>query len=122
MLGQKQEAPPTADPSPPPPPVPVTSATTPPVWRPPDTTPPLVGSGSSAPAPVSPELAKARAAEEAKDWKKLKSLLDKRVRAGKASTEEAQMLFDACTALKDKSCVEAVRAKYLDVSPASSQQ
>ena len=97
---------------PPPPPPPATSATTPPIWHPPEA--PLVTPSStpSAAPSASPELVKARAAAEAKDFKKVKTLLDKRVLKGKSSPEEAQLLFKACVALKDKSCADAVKAKH----------
>jgi hypothetical protein len=95
-----------------PPPIPVTSATTPPIWAPPTaTTPAATTSTTSAPAP-SPELVKARAASDAKDFKKVKSLLDKKVRGGKCAPEESQLLFRACAQLKDKACTDAVKAKH----------
>jgi len=98
------------DDNPPPPPP---SATTPPIWHPPE--PPTTGatsSASTAPAAASPDLSKARAAVEAKDFKKVRTLLEKRVRAGKGAGEEAQLVHRACVALKDKACADAVKAKY----------
>ena len=93
-----------------PPPVPVTSATTPPIWHPPD---PVGGPSGTTPAPpTSPDLVKARAAAEAKDFKKVRTLLEKKVRGGKCVPEESQLVFRACVALKDKTCSEAVKAKH----------
>ncbi len=90
------------------PPPPITSATTPPAWQPPE---PATSVSVTAP-PTSVDLPKARAAAEQKDWKKVRALLEKKVRAGKALTEEAQLELDACIASKDKACAEAVHAKY----------
>jgi hypothetical protein len=103
------------------PPVPLTSATTPPIWAPPDsngTAPPSTSSAASATAPSNPELAKARAAADAKDFKKVRSLLEKKVRGGKGGPEEAQLVFHACVQLKDKACSEAVKAKHPEVTAA----
>jgi hypothetical protein len=113
MLGQKPPPEPTAEP-PEPKPLPVTSATTPPVFTADPGPPP---STSTSAMPPSTDLAKARAAADAKDWKKVKGILEKKARAGKASADEAQLAFDACTATKDKSCVDAVKAKYPMLSP-----
>jgi hypothetical protein len=102
------------DEQPPPPPLPVTSATTPHVWSPPESPPQATGvvtpgpSASSQPAP-SPDLVKARAAADTKDWKKVRALLEKKVKSGKGSADEAQLVSDACTAMKDKACVDAVK-------------
>ncbi len=97
-----------------PPPIPVTSATTPPIWAPPTATTPTASTTATAALPPSAELLKARAAADAKDFKKVKSILDKKVRGGKCAPEESQLLFRACSQLKDKACVEAVRAKHPD--------
>lgn len=97
-----------------PPPVPVTSATTPPIWSPPTAATPTATTTTTAAPPPSPELVKARAAADAKDFKKVKSLLDKKVRGGKCAPEESQLLFRACVQLKDKACTEAVKAKHPD--------
>ncbi len=105
--------PPEAD-LPLPPPVPITSATTPPIWAPPEP----VGQPASPTPPNAPppsaELVKARAAADAKDFKKVRTLLEKKVRGGKCAPEEAQLVFRACVQLKDKACVEGVRAKHPD--------
>ena len=90
------------------PPPPITSATTPPIWQPPEP----VASASVAVVPTSVDLPKARAAAEQKDWKKVRALLEKKVRAGKALPEEAQLTLDACIAAKDKACADGVHAKY----------
>ena len=100
--------------TPPPPPVPLTSATTPPIWSPPTTVTTTAASTGPATPPPSPELVKARAAADAKDFKKVKALLDKKVRGGKCAPEESQLLFRACVQLKDKACSEAVKAKHPD--------
>ena len=55
---------------------------------------------------------KARQANDAKDFKKVRTILEKKVRAGKCAPEESQLLFHACAQLKDKACTEAVRAKH----------
>jgi hypothetical protein len=119
MMGKKQ---PTVeiDPPPPPPP-PVTGATTPPIWHPPEgpstastTTSASTSATTASPPPASPELVKARAASDAKDFKKVRELLEKRVRKGKCLPEESQLVFKACTALKDNACAAAVRAKHPD--------
>ena len=95
-----------------PPPIPVTSATTPPIWAPPTTTVETGSSSSAAVPSASPELVKARQANDTKDFKKVKSILEKKVRGGKCAPEESQLLFRACVQLKDKACTEAVRAKH----------
>jgi hypothetical protein len=101
---------PAPTPAPVPVPVPTTAVTTPPVWHPPEPKgpPPEASAGSSSDT----DLAKARAASDAGEWKKVRSLLEKKVRSGKASSDEAQLLLDACTILRDRSCVEAVKAKH----------
>jgi hypothetical protein len=92
--------------------VPITSATTPPIWSPPEV------ATEPVPAPAqptaSPELVKARAAAEAKDFKKVRSLLEKKARSTRCVPEEAQLVFRACVQLKDKACAEAVKAKHPD--------
>jgi hypothetical protein len=103
--------------APPPPPIPITSATTPPIWAPPTSATPVDSSSSGGVPSASPELVKARQANDAKDFKKVRSILDKKVRGGKCAPEESQLLFHACAQLKDKACTEAVRAKHpADVS------
>ncbi|MDB4935059.1 MAG: hypothetical protein JWP87_2031 [Labilithrix sp.] len=114
----KANKPPPAPEPPVAPPAPVTSATTPPAWAPPETTTVAVATsaGTSAVPAVNPDLTKARTAADAKDFKKVRSLLEKKVRAGKGSPEEAQLVFRACTQLKDKACAEGVKAKNPDVT------
>jgi hypothetical protein len=116
LMVKKGGAEPAPTGEPPPVTTPVTSATTPPVWVPPVATPPPVDTTqptTTAAAPAqSPEFAKAREAAEGKDWKKVRTLLEKRVKGGKATPEEAQLLFEACAAIKDKACISAVTAKY----------
>jgi hypothetical protein len=110
MMGKK---PTPVDVDPPLPPPPVISATAPPIWQPPEGpgTPSTGPTTPSAPT-ASPELVKARAAAEAKEFKKVRTLLEKRVRAGKCLPEESQLVFRACVALKDKACSDAVKAKH----------
>jgi len=116
MLGQKPAASAQPDPAPPPTPVVVTSATTPPIWHPPEAPATAAsGAGSGSAAPSNPDLAKAKAAAEAKDFKKVRSLLEKKVKGGKGTGEEAALLGSACLQLKDKSCLEAVRKSHPDV-------
>jgi len=115
IMGKKDQPDPT------PVPIPVTSATptttTPPIWAPPDTGGPL----PTAPVPAvsaNPDLTKARAAATAGEYKKVRTLLEKKVKAGKGSPEEAALLLQACTSLKDKACVEMVKAKHPEIVPA----
>lgn len=106
-VGKRKEAEPSA--SVVPLPAPAASATTPPVWAPPE-------APASAPAaPPNPDLLKARALAQAGDYKKVRALLEKKVKSGKASKEEASLLADACMALKDKACVEAAKAKRPEI-------
>lgn len=109
----------SAEPSPPPsattvasvPPTATATAlgTAPPIWAPPEPSPP------PSPEPTestSPDLAKAKELAEAGEHKKVRALLEKRVKAGKGSDEEASLLLDACVALRDKACIESVKAKH----------
>ncbi len=96
-------------PLPAPTPAPVASATAPPVWAPPETAAPP----PTAPAPPpSPELAKARVLAQAGETKKVRALLEKKVKSGKSSKEEAALLLEACTALRDKACIDMVKSKH----------
>lgn len=89
-------------------PLPETTATTPPIYRAPE---PAYDAGPPAP-PASTEYTKARLAADASDWKKVRSLLDKRVHGGKAPADEAALLARACRELRDKACTEYVRKTY----------
>lgn len=89
-------------------PLPETTATTPPIYRAPEAP---YDAGPPAPPP-SAEYTKARAAADASDWKKVRSLLDKRVHGGKAPIDEAVLLVRACRELRDKTCTEYVRKTY----------
>lgn len=120
MLGKvhSSQASPSVEPAPKP--VPVTSAaatatataTTPPVWAPPETATP-------APPPPAPsaetDLSKAQALSQAGDHKKVRALLEKKVKAGKASHEEASILMESCLILRDRTCVAVIKAKHPDV-------
>jgi hypothetical protein len=108
-------------PPPPPPPPPVSAPTAPPIWTPPD------GVTTAAPATATPaavdagppsELALARAASEKKDYKRVKLLLDKKVRSGRGSSEEIQLLRDACERTKDKACLDAIKKLAARPAPA----
>lgn len=108
--------PPRPAPTPAPAPIPVTSATAPPVWAPPDTggttTAAPTGSPSTSASAGAADLAKAREAAEHKEHKKVRTILEKKVKAGKGSPEEVELLLAACVALKDKACVDAAKAKH----------
>ncbi len=104
MLGQKSDPEPLIPPDPQP--VPVTSATTPPVFTVDQGPPPVPSSGPPS------DLQQAQAAADAKNYEKVKTILEKKTRAGKSSDAEAKLCLDACTQTKDKSCVKAIKAKY----------
>jgi len=102
----------SADPAPPPPPpTPATSATTPPVWTPPDTTPTGSGASTATKPAVDPDFVKAKEAAAKGDHKKVRALLQPRVKSGKATSEEHELLLESCTALKDKACIELAKSK-----------
>ena len=120
LIGKGQGSPPAASAEPRP--VSVTSAaptatataTAPPVWAPPDlggAPPPTPAAAASVPA----DVAKARTLSEAGDHKKVRALLEKKVKAGKANHEEATILLESCLILRDKGCVEAIKTKHPDV-------
>lgn len=110
VLGRGEKPAPTEAP----PPVPSTPVTTPPTYPLPE---PPGPAPTSAPPPgtPSPELQKAREAQDKKDYKKVKALLEKKVKAGKANREEAQLLMDACGNLKDRACVDLVRKTHPEI-------
>jgi hypothetical protein len=104
MLGKTSAATASAEPSPPPPP-PSAPVTAPPIWTPPE----LPASAPRADGgPTEPSLA-AQVAFAKKDWRKVRSLLDKKHKAGKATVEELQMLYVACDKLKDGACLASLR-------------
>ena len=111
LMGQAPP-PPTSDVAPPP--VPITSATTPPAWNQPEPTPQASGaaSPSASAAQLGADLVRARAAADAKDFKRVRLLLEKKVRSGKCAPEESQLVFRACTVLKDRVCTAEVKAKH----------
>jgi hypothetical protein len=81
----------------------------PPAWTSPENAaPPLPWSSAS----VSPDLAKARAFAEAGEPKRVRATLEKKLKAGKLSRQEAVLLADACVVLRDRACIDAVHAKY----------
>ena len=92
------------------------SPTAPPVWAPAfegvaAEAAGAVATASAAPEvrPPSPELRKALVAFERGDHKKVRALLEKRVRSGKGATDEARIVASSCAALGDKACVDALR-------------
>jgi len=110
MLGKSPAA--TEPPPPPPPPPPTDSAgpiAPPPIWQPPE--PPSTVSTTSTKIDAGPpsEAEQAKAALEKKDYKKVRTLLAKKVEGGKGTPDEASMLIEACTKLKDKVCVEKAK-------------
>ena len=124
LLGKGHAAQPDASAEPQPQPVAVTSATAPaatatvtapPVWAPPETAAPTPAPAPAPAASVDPDLAKARTLSEAGDHKKVRALLEKKVKAGKANHEEATLLMESCLALRDKACVQSIKAKHPDV-------
>lgn len=89
--------------------LPSAEPTVPPIWAPPETAAPP----TPAP-PTNPDLAKARAFAQAGEHKKVRGLLEKKLKTGKATSEEAAVLLESCTALRDKACSELVKAKFPD--------
>jgi hypothetical protein len=85
------------------------------VWHAPEPPAPPSSALAALVDPPSPDLVKARAAADAKDWKKVRTILEKKARAGKASPDEAELAFDACNQTKDKACADAIKAKSPDV-------
>ena len=108
MLGQSTQPTVQTDPPPPPPPP---SATTPPIFVPPDNG----GPQPTAPPFASTELAKARTAADAKDYKKVRTLLERKVKAGQSNREEAMLLLESCSVLKDKPCVALCKKAHPDL-------
>jgi hypothetical protein len=110
MMG-KAAPPASAEPPPPPPPPPL-SATAPPIYMPPDTHPPATGSTTSSSAhkstPSEAESAAAKAALEKKKYKDAKTILEKMLKAGTATTDDLGMLHEACERLMDKKCLIAL--------------
>lgn len=94
-----------------PPPPPPSTATAPPIWAAPEAPPPTV----VAPA-VNADVLKGRQLAQAGEHKKVRVLLEKRVRAGTATRDEVTLVLEACVALRDKACVQAIRAKYPDAA------
>lgn len=110
LLGKKAAPAAQDEPSTPPP---LPAPTPPPVWNPPEAQrAPATPAPTSAPPASSPELTKALSAAAVRDHKKVRALLEKKVRAGQGTAQEAQLVRDACEVLRDKACLDAVaRAK-----------
>jgi pSer/pThr/pTyr-binding forkhead associated (FHA) protein len=66
-------------------------------------------------APPSKALEEAQAAALRGDPQTVRSLLEKRVRDGKASLDEARLVRAACKQMGDKACSEDVKARYPDL-------
>lgn len=99
----------TAEPPPPPPPPPL-SATAPPIYMPPDSNP-AVTAATTASAPHKPtaseqESQTAKGYMEKKKYKDAKAVLEKKMKAGTATSDDMTMLHDACEKLKDTKCVK----------------
>ena len=104
----KPIVPPQAEP---PPPTPPPSSTRPPVWAPVDTGPPPKAEPPS-------DLVRAQSALEAKDYKKVKGILEAKVKAGRGTSEERDVLQNACALLKDKACLAMIKKAGFVGSPA----
>ena len=59
-----------------------------------------------------PDARRARALADAGEHKKVRTPLEKKVKAGKGTDEEAAVLMESCIALLDKACLDAVKAKH----------
>jgi hypothetical protein len=111
MLGGSPDSPPQTDP---PPVIPSSAPTTPPTYQQPE--PVGLPPPTSAPPPgQSPEYVKAKEAAEKKDYKKVKAILGPRMKNSRTTNEEAQLLMEACTSLKDKACMEMVRKAHPEI-------
>lgn len=98
---------PTTDPVPV---IPSTPAVPPPTFAAPDYGP------APAPAPAaSPELVKAREANAKNDFKKVRTILTPKVKGGKSTRDEAQLLGEACVNLRDKACMDLVKKQHPEV-------
>lgn len=110
-LGKRQTAPPTplAEPRREPVATTTVTATAPPVWAPPDTggPPPAASAARSG----NQDLERARVLVSAGEQKKVRALLEKKVREGKASQEEVAILLVACSILRDRACLAMVQSK-----------
>lgn len=88
----------------------VAPPTAPPVWTPPEAAPVAPPADVDAGhAPPSPEAKRAAAAFEKGEHKKVRALLEKKARSGKATPAEARLVSLSCAALADRACIEALR-------------
>jgi hypothetical protein len=108
LMGQSTPGTPTASAEPPPPPPPPPSATTPPIYVPPDTTPTGPSTAGLAKAPDADTVA-ARAAFDKKQYKTVRTIVEKKIKSGNATTEDLALLAQACEKLKDKNCVATLK-------------
>lgn len=109
VMGKGAAASASAEPTtPPPPPPPPPSATTPPIWAPPETNPGPATSVPHKPTPSELETQAAKTALEKKKYKDARAILEKKVKAGTATSEDLGMLKEACEKLKDAKCLAAL--------------
>ena len=62
--------------------------------------------------PYAGDTTAAKTAYDKHEWKRVRSSLDRKARAGKATTDDVSMMREACERLKDKSCLEMLRKQY----------
>ena len=93
----------------PPPTTVAPSSTRPPIWAPVDTAPP--------PKVEITDLSKAQTALGAKDYKKVRTILEAKVKGGRGSPEEIDALQTACAALKDKPCLAMIKKAGFQAAP-----
>lgn len=113
LLGKTTVTSATADappPAPKPVPTPSTAVTTPPIWTPPE--PPMSATPAATVDPYANDSTAAKTAYDKHEWKKVRSALDRKVKAGKATPDDVTMMKEACERLKDKSCLETLRKQY----------
>jgi hypothetical protein len=112
MMGKGTPSATAEPPPPPPPPPPPLSATTPPIYMPPDPNPTPAGSSGGVaahkPSPSEVETQAAKAAMEKKKYKDARTILEKKVKTGTATNEDLTMLHEACEKLKDNKCLQAL--------------
>lgn len=122
MMGKGGTPSATAEPVPPPPPPPLSATAPPPIYVPPDLNPPGTATTAASttphkPTPSEAETLAAKAAMEKKKYKDAKAILDKKLKAGTATSEDTTMLHEACEKLKDTKCLTALMK--LNLTPPS---
>lgn len=93
----------------PPPTTVAPSSTRPPIWAPVDTAPP--------PKVEPTDLSRAQSALLAKDFKKVRTILEAKVKSGRGTPEEIEVLQNACAQLKDKPCLTMIKKAGFQPSP-----